>query len=170
MRLVDDVGDRRAEVDLGEQLAAFFDVSAHERVLRLGERRRLGQNRGGHGDIADVVQQRRDAQRMLALAIEARFATERDGQRREATRRAGGVRIVTLAHAHERIDHALQRHVSALQRAERRAHARASCSTRQTPSASAAERSLIFFAVAASRFATPSTATVSSPATIGTAR
>ena len=55
---------------------------------------------------------------MLTLAIEARFATDRNGQRRQSTRRTGSVRIVPLAHAHERIDHALQGDVGALERAE----------------------------------------------------
>src|SRR5688572_24673736 len=56
---------------------------------------------------------------MLTLTIEAGFATDRDSQRRESTRRAGGVWIVAFGHAHERIDHALKSDVGALERAER---------------------------------------------------
>ncbi len=73
-----------------------------------------------HGDVADIVQQRRDAQRVLPFAIEPGFATERDSQRSEAACGAGRVRIVPLDHAHHRIDHALHCHVGSLQRAERR--------------------------------------------------
>ena len=44
----------------------------------------FAENRRRHGDVADVVQQRRDAQRVLTFAIESGFATERDSQRSEA--------------------------------------------------------------------------------------
>ncbi len=149
--LVDDVGDRRAEVDLGEQLAAFVDVRAHDRELGLRERRGLGKNRRGHSDVADVVQQRGDTQRVLTFAVEPGFAAERNSQRSEATRGAGGVRIVPLDHAHHRIDHALHGHVGPLQRAERRGMR--ALRLQHAPNAVGERRqsSLIVFAVA--RFA-----------------
>ena len=102
----------------------------------------------GHGDVADIVQQRGDSQRVLTFAIEPRFATERDGERREAARRTGSVRIVPLDHAHHGIDHALHGHVGALQRAER--HGMRTLRLQHAPDAigQRRQRSLIFFAVA----------------------
>ena len=54
-----------------------------------------------HSDVADVVQQRRDAQGVLPLPVQARLASERDRQRGESARRARSVRIVSFADAHE---------------------------------------------------------------------
>ena len=61
-------------------------MRAHDRLLRFGERRGLGKNRRRHGDVADVVQQRGDAQCVLAFAVEPGFAAERNRERGETSR------------------------------------------------------------------------------------
>jgi hypothetical protein len=60
------------------------------------------------------MQERRNSQRVLTLAIEPRFAPERHSQSRDPTRRSCGVRIVSLSHREQSINHSLHCHVRSL--------------------------------------------------------
>ena len=63
------------EVDVAQDLRADHGVAAHQRVLLLGQRAGLEQDRVGHGDLADVVQQ--EAELDLRRVLDRRSPQER---------------------------------------------------------------------------------------------
>ena len=71
-----------------------------------------------HGNHAHVVQQSRNPQGMLSLAVQPELAAQSRGQVCNALGAAGRVWVVLLADGHESFDHGLQGDLGALQVAQ----------------------------------------------------
>ena len=96
--LQDDLGHGRAEVDGARGSRSRRGVLLDEVELDLAEAPRLGEDLGGHGDLADVVDEAGEAQGVELLAGQAELGGDRRGQLGDAALVAGGVGVAGLDH------------------------------------------------------------------------
>ena len=86
MVMANDRHDRVREFDFGKNLRPHLRVRLDSRKFRVGEFARLVQDVFGHGELADVVQQRACFDRAQLLAVlDADACGERDGPALDAT-------------------------------------------------------------------------------------
>ena len=91
--LADHLGNVALELDVGEDLGAGAGMLADEQHLGLAQPARLAQDLRRHDDFADVVEQRRRAQRPDLLFAPAELGGDRAGQRADPTLMTGGVGV-----------------------------------------------------------------------------
>src|SRR5665647_1581547 len=87
-----DLGHGAPEVDDLKDVEAGRGVLLDEVELDLAEPARLGEDLGGHGDLADVVDEAGETQGFERLAVHAHLPGDRRGQLGDAALVAGGVR------------------------------------------------------------------------------
>ena len=89
--------------------APALGVLADEEHLRVPELARFAQDLGRHDDLADVVQQRRGAQRRDLPVVPAQLGGDRAGERADPSLVTGGVRVSQLGGGAQGHDRRLER-------------------------------------------------------------
>ena len=122
------VADRRHRVserrDPRDDLRAAGHVLAHDRGLRAVEPLGLREDRVGHPDLADVVEERRRREGAELSRGEAELASDRERDAANALRVARGIRIARLDRGVERLDRLEQRRLELARRLDEVVRAR----------------------------------------------
>ena len=95
--------DRPQEIDVAEHLHRYALVDAHPRELFLGELARLVEQLVGNDELADVVHQRAEAQALHPGRHEIEFLADVTGVDRHPFGVTGGVRVLLLERADEKL-------------------------------------------------------------------
>ena len=98
----DDRHDPGESLDRGEDPLADDRVSPHQLPLLVVERRGLVEDRLGDPDLADVVEQRSELDRLEEVVAEAEPARHLDGEVRDLLRVHARVAVLRLERARER--------------------------------------------------------------------
>ena len=111
MVLEHDLGDRPGKRHVPQHLVAGLRVPLDQGEFGRAQLARLGEDLGGDGDLADVVQVARDPQPFQALGVEAELGADRHRDRRHPALVAGGVGVAQLAQRGRHLDGAHERAV-----------------------------------------------------------
>ena len=77
--VADDLADLLQPLDRGEDARAQLGVEPDDLPLLVGERARLGEDRLGHADLADVVEERAELEPLQRLRVEPELLARRGG-------------------------------------------------------------------------------------------